>query len=106
MTWLSALCLISSALARIAIPGLKGSGDPLYVCSQILLPSAAALIYVLIIFSAGNDRFYQTAIPVWMMAAYYVFYITRLFDSKLIISLFFVCLLFFAVSYTGISSTV
>ena len=103
LTWLTALCLIGSAVARIALPGMKGPGDSLFLWSQILLPFAGAILYVLIIFSAGNDRFYQTAIPVWMIAAYFGFYVARLYDSKLIVSLFWVALLFFSVIYTEIT---
>ena len=34
LTWLMALCLVASAVARIAFSGLKGSGDSLYVWSK------------------------------------------------------------------------
>ena len=102
-TWLMALCLVGSAVARIAFPGVKGTGDPLYLWSQILLPVAAVLLYLLIIFSAGKDRFYQTAIPVWMIAAYFGFYLGTLFENKLILSLFWTALVFFSVIYTEIT---
>jgi len=48
LTWLMALCMVASAVARIAFPGLKGSGDTLYVWSQIVLPIAATTLYALI----------------------------------------------------------
>ena len=41
LTWLMALCLVGSAVARIALPGLKGSGESFNVWSQIVLPVAA-----------------------------------------------------------------
>lgn len=103
LTWVIALCLVCSAVARIVIFGLKGSEDSLYVWSQIVLPTAATLLFVLIILLAGQEQFYRTAIPVWMLAAYYGFYVSYFFDSKLIISLFWVTLIFFAVTYTEIS---
>ena len=103
LTWLMAVCMASSAVARIAIPGLKGSGDTLYVWSQILLPIAASLLYALIALLSGEEQFYKTAIPVWMLAAYWGFYVSGFFDSKLIDYLLWVALVFFAVIYTEVS---
>ena len=68
LTWLMALCLVCSAVARMVIPGVKGSGDSLNVWSQIVLPIAATALYVLICLFNGDEMFYKTAIPVWMMA--------------------------------------
>ena len=71
LTWLMALCLVGSAVTRIVFSGLKGSGDSLEVWSQIVLPVAATLLYVLIALINGKEMFYKTAIPVWMMGIYY-----------------------------------
>ena len=68
LTWLMALGMVCSAVARLAAPGLKGSGDALYTWSQIVLPIAAALLYAAIVLLRGHEQFYKTAIPVWMMA--------------------------------------
>ena len=68
LTWLMALCLVCSAVARIAIPGMKGTGESFSVWCQIVLPTAATLIYMLIALLNGKEMFYKTAIPVWMMA--------------------------------------
>ena len=68
LTWLMALGMVCSAVARLVVPGLKGSGDALYTWSQIVLPIAAALLYVFIVMLRGHEQFYKTAIPVWMMA--------------------------------------
>ena len=70
LTWLMALGMVCSAVARLAAPGLKGSGDALYTWSQIVLPIAAALLYAAIVMLRGHEQFYKTAIPVWMMAIY------------------------------------
>ena len=48
LTWLMALCLVGSAVARIVIPNMKGAWEELNVWSQIVLPVAATLLYVLI----------------------------------------------------------
>ena len=53
LTWLMALCLVGSAVARIVISGMKGPGDSLQVWSQIVLPIAATLLYVLIVLVSG-----------------------------------------------------
>ena len=44
LTWLMALCMVASAVTRIVLPGVKGSGDTLYVWSQIVLPIESLLI--------------------------------------------------------------
>ena len=70
LTCLMALCMVCSAVARLVLPGVKGSGDALYMWSQIVLPIAAALLYVLIVTLRGHEQFHQTAVPMWMMAIY------------------------------------
>ena len=70
LTWLMALCMAASAVARIAFSGAKGTGDAAYLWSQILLPIAATTLYALIALLNGDKLFYKTAIPVWMMAIY------------------------------------
>ena len=71
LTWLMALCLVGSAVTRIVFAGLKGSGDTVSVWSQIVLPVAATLLYVLITLFNGKEMFYKTAIPGWLMGIYY-----------------------------------
>ena len=70
LTWLMALCMVCSVVARIVFPGVKGSGEPLNVWSQIILPVAASMLYMFIALFNGEEMFYKTAIPVWMMAIY------------------------------------
>ena len=70
LTWLMALCMVASAVARLAFPGVKGSGDALYQWSQIFLPIAATALYALIALFGGEEFFYKTAVPVWMMVLY------------------------------------
>ena len=103
LTWLVALCMVCSAVARIVIVGEKGTGDSLYVWSQILLPMAAVLLYSAIILLNGKERFYQTAIPVWFLSAYYCFTFPGYGFDKLMNGLFFIAMLFIAVLYTQIS---
>ena len=104
LTWLMALCMVCSAVTRIVFAGLKGSGDSLEVWSQIVLPAAATLLYALIAMLNGKEQFYKTAIPVWMMAIYSGIWIGCNIPSKLMIGLFWVALIFFALLYTEITS--
>ncbi len=104
LTWLMALCMICSAVARIALPGLKGSGDALYVCGQILLPVTAVLLYAAIAFFQGDEFFYKTAIPVWMMAIYGGLWISSHVEGTMMVWLFWIALIFCATLYTDITS--
>ena len=107
LTWLMVLCMVCSAVTRIVLPGLKGSGETREVWSQIVLPVTAALLYALIAFFNGKERFYKTAIPVWMICIYYAFIFAAIdfgkFDT-LVGTLFIVALLFVAILYTQITS--
>ncbi len=101
LTWLMALCLIGSAVARIVIfSGVEGVGT----WSQIVLPVAAAVLYVLIVLLNGKEMFYKTAIPVWMMAIYSGIWVSENVPGKLTVWMFWVCLVFFCVLYTQIVS--
>ena len=104
LTWLMALCLVASAVARIAFSGLKGSGDSLYVWSQIILPIAATALYALIALVDGDELFYKTAIPVWMMAIYSGIWISGNVENRMMVWLFWIALIFFASLYTDITA--
>ena len=104
LTWLMALCMVCSVVARIVFPGVKGSGDSLYVWSQIVLPITASLLYMLIALLNGNEQFYKTAIPVWMMAIYSGLWVKENIDSRMMVFLFWIALIFFASLYTDIIS--
>ena len=101
LTWLMALCLVSSAVARVIIcSGMEGVG----VWSQIVLPIAAALLYVLIVLLSGDKMFYKTAIPVWMAALYSGIWINQNIQNRMIVWLFWIALIFFASLYTDITA--
>ncbi|MBQ7330185.1 MAG: hypothetical protein IJW94_00075 [Oscillospiraceae bacterium] len=105
LTWLMALCLVGSAVARIVIACLKGSGDSQEVWSQIVLPVAATLLYVLIALFNGKEMFYKTAIGVWGMAIYYAIRPHAIVGGNgFVLGLYIVCLLFFCLAYTAITS--
>ena len=104
LTWLMVLCMVGSAVTRIVFAGLKGSGDSLYVWSQIVLPIAATILYVLIVLLNGKEMFYKTAIPVWMAAIYSGIWIKHNVASPMMVWLFWIALLFFASLYTDITA--
>ena len=101
LTWLMALCLVGSAVARIVIfSGMEGVG----AWSQIVLPIAACLLYVLITILNGKEMFYKTAIPVWMAALYSAIWIRNNIENRMGVWLFWVALFFFASVYTDITA--
>lgn len=109
LTWLMAVCMVGSAVARIALPGVKGTGEAQNVWSQILLPVAATLLYALIVLLDGKERFYKTAIPIWMLGLYFGISVTHYpFQSIqwIVVGLYWVAVLFFCVLYTQITSGV
>ncbi len=103
LTWLVALCMVCSAVARIVVFGVKGTGDTQLVWSQIVLPVAAVLLYGVMILLNGKERFYKTAIPVWLLAAYYCFAFWGYGYDSLMNGLFVIAMLFIAVLYTQIT---
>ena len=101
LTWLMTLCLVGSAVARVIVySGMEGVG----VWSQILLPIAAAILYVLIVLLRGDEMFYKTALSVWMMALYSGIWIGQNIENRMIVWLFWIALIFFATLYTDITS--
>ena len=103
LTWLMAICLLASAVARIGINGVKGSDDSLYVWCQIVLPIVATMLYVATALFNGKEMFFKTATPVWMMALYSGIWISGHIPSPMMVWLFWIALIFFAFLYREIS---
>ena len=107
LTWLMVLCMICSAVTRIAYVGLKGSDDTLFVWSQIVLPVVAVLLYGLVTVINGKEHFYKTAISVWMICIYFIFvfasYDFGRFDT-MIAWLYALIMLFVALVYTRVTA--
>ncbi len=74
LTWLMALCMIASAVVRIIFACVRGTGDAGFIWGQTVLPVAACLLYAFICLMNGQERYFKTAIPVFMMALYLCFY--------------------------------
>ncbi|MBE6982769.1 MAG: hypothetical protein E7435_00560 [Ruminococcaceae bacterium] len=104
LTYLMALCLVGSAVTRIAIPCVKGTWDQLEVWSQIVLPVGATLLYVLIALISGKEMFYKTAIPVWLMGIFYAIQPHAILGSNpFLLGMYYICIVFFCALYTAIS---
>ena len=104
LTWLMALCMVASAVARIAFPGLKGSGNSDNMWIQIILPITATTLFALIALLSGREFFFRTAVPVWMMVIYSGLWISANVDSRMMVWLFWIALIFFATLYTDITA--
>ena len=104
LTWLMSLCLVGSAVARIVFACLKGSGESQEVWGQIVLPVAATLLFMLILLIAGKELFYKTAVPIWLIAIYYAIRPHIILGSNsFVLILYYICLLFFCITYTVIT---
>ncbi len=105
LTWLMALCLVGSAVTRIAIPCMKGVWDSIEVWSQIVLPIGATLLFVSILLLAGQEFFYKTTIPMLLMAVFYGFQPLFCLGNGLLLKLLYrVMLVFYFLLYMLITS--
>ena len=68
---LSALCMVCSAVARIAWAWGEADFSRPVLWLQILLPLTANVSFVLMLFRDGTDRLYRTAIPVWLGCVFF-----------------------------------
>ena len=99
LVWLSALVMTASAVLRIAYSCGKGA-DASTMWFQIVLPVTACLIYVLILLLSGQERFYRTAIPAFMLAIYYGIRISAVVQSVGLRFIFWVAYLAIAGFYS------
>ena len=100
--WLMALCMAASVVFRI----LLFSGVPgVQVGWQIVLPVCATILYALIAILSGKEMFYKTAIPVWLLGiGLGVQCYTLMWKSPLLLAMIYICILFFCIAYTSITS--
>ncbi len=101
LTWLMVICMACSAVTRFMFPFEKGIG----VWDQIVLPIAATVLFALVALISGKERYYKTAIPVWLYAIYYCFIFCNFGYSvwgTMIKVLYVIALLSIAIAYTQI----
>jgi len=99
-----AICMVSSAVTRIVLIGMKGSDEELQVWRQIVLPIAAVLIYAILCITSGKERFYKTAIPFAMLMAYYIFNFASHNLGALVTVLYAIVLISFSFTYMRTTS--
>ena len=108
LTWLMALCMVGSAVARIVFVGMmKGPDVTVSMWSQIVLPIVACLLFALIVLVNGKEFFFKSAFPVWLICIYYIFVFAGVgFKAyhTMIVALYGIAMLFIAVLYTQITS--
>ena len=103
LTWLTALLLTASAVIRIVLACMKLTQPDFW--AELMLPTVATMLYVLIILVWGKEMFYKSAIPVWLMGIYYAIRPGMIITlGNFTYALFCVALLFFCISYTAITS--
>jgi len=98
--WLTGLLMLASVAARIAV---FSQVEDLHVWRQILWPSVAVILLVLMAFLTGEEMLYKTAVPVWMLGICVAWQLYFVFaDKPLVLVLSFIGILFFCGSYTSI----
>ena len=103
LTWLTALVLTGSAVVRIAYFCGKDT-DAATVWFLIVLPVLACLIFVLDMLISGQERFYRTAIPEFMLAVYFGIDVSMASESKRLILLCWIAYLAIAFVYGAVVS--
>ena len=64
LTWLMALCMVTSAAARVVIFGMKGTEGSMNVWVQIVLPVVSTLLYAAIaLYSTVKNFFTEPRFP-------------------------------------------
>lgn len=104
LVWLAALMMVCSVIVRIAYFCGKGA-DATTMWLQIVLPTAASLIFVLNLLCSGEERFYRSSVPVFLFAFYFGFRISSIEGiGKRYIFLCWIAYMAFAIAYSVIIS--
>ena len=103
-TWLMAVCMVYSAVARIVVFGFTRHAGTVGLWGQIVLPEAATLLYLAIVLIDGKECFYRTAIPVCLMSVYCAICVASNVQGKLYVWLFWIALVFLSLVYGEIVS--
>ena len=98
--WLAGLLMLASVAARIAIfSQVEGAG----VWRQMVWPSAAVILFVLMAFVSGEEMLHRTAVPVWMLGICEMWQLCIVLAGRpLLLVLSCAGVLFFCGSYTSI----
>ena len=104
LTWIAAILALASAVCRIVFECIDAAPCE-NVWTHIVLPVAAAILYVLIALIWGKEMFYKSAISIWMICIYYGIRVMEFGFVLLTDALFWAVLLFIAIIYTDITSS-
>ena len=98
--WLTGVVMLAAVTARIAV---FSQVEGIYAWRQIVWPSVAVSLFVLMAFLAGEEMLYKTAIPIWMLGICQAWQLHGvLAQAPLVYGLVCICILFFCVYYTSI----
>lgn len=103
-TWLMAAFMIASVVTTVVM-----SRDKVFTSSGILcgivMPCVCAIWYALTVLLSGEERFYKTAIPVWVLGISYAVQLKQMMQGDMLLYVMAcICILFFCICYTTITS--
>lgn len=103
-TWLMAVCMIASVSATIVMSCGRVFTTAGILCGTVM-PCVCAIWYALTVLLSGEERFYKTAIPVWVMGVRYAMQLKPVMQGSLLLYVMTcICILFFCICYTVITS--
>ena len=98
--WLTGLLMLASVVARIAV---FSQIEDISIWRQIVWPSVAVILFVLMAFLTGEEMLYRTAVPVWMLGICEMWQLYFVLAGRtLLFVLGCIGILFFCGSYTSI----
>ena len=102
-TWLMAVCMAASAAATVVMSrGMVFTGIGLW-CG-VVMPCVCAVWYALIVLLSGEERFYKTAVPVWLLGISCAVQLKQVMQGyALLYATTCICILFHCLCYTAIT---
>ena len=103
-TWLMAACMLASAVATVVMSRGLVFADTGFWCG-IVLPCVCSIWYALTVLLSGEERFYKTAIPVWLLGIGYAVQLKQVMQGyTLLYTMICICIVFFCICYTAITA--
>ena len=103
-TWLMAAFMIASVVTTIMMSRGKVFTSTGIWCG-VVMPCVCAIWYVLTVLLSGEERFYKTAIPVWLLGISCAVQLKSVMQGyALLHAMACICILFFCICYTAITS--
>lgn len=103
-TWLMAACMIASVAATIIMSRGKVFTST-RIWFGIVIPCICTVWYTLTVLLSGEERFYKTAIPVWLLGISCAVQLKSAMQGyALLYAMVCICILFFCICYTAITA--